>query len=61
MHADIKGALAQIDKWWKVFEHNGQRMTKSQVRAVLEYGVSKGYKTTDQISDEEVESIINKK
>ncbi len=28
MHADIKGALEQIDKSYRAFEHKGRRMTK---------------------------------
>ena len=59
MHADIQGSLDQINKWWRVFEHKGKSMAKEEVRAVLEYGKSKGYKTTDQITEEEVETSIN--
>jgi hypothetical protein len=44
MHADIKGALAQIDKSWKAFEHKGKPMTKNQVKTVLLYANSKGCK-----------------
>jgi hypothetical protein len=60
MDADIKGCLNQINRSWKAFEHNGKPMTKSQVKAVLEYGLSKGYVSVSQISDVEVESILNK-
>lgn len=59
MNADIKGALAQINRSWKVFEYKGKPMTKKQVKAVLEYGVSKGYETTNEISSEEIDNIIN--
>lgn len=58
MHADLLGALSNLDRWWKVFEYKGKRMTKSQVHSVLKYGISKGYKTTDQISDKEVDDIL---
>lgn len=58
MHADIKGALNQIDTSWKAFEHKGQKMSKEQVKAVLEYGVYKGYKSTANLSDEEIDSIL---
>ena len=35
MHADLKGALEQINRSYKAFEHRGQRMTKSEVKKVL--------------------------
>ena len=58
MHADLKGALKQLNKSYRAFEHKGQAMTKEQVRKVLEYGISKGYESTSQLSDEEVDKII---
>ena len=59
MNADVKGALAQLNKSWSAFTHKGERMSKSEVKAVLEYAVSKGYKTTAELSDNEVDQIIN--
>ena len=59
MNADTKGALAQINTSWKAFTHKGQRMSKNEVKSVLEYAVSKGYKTTAELSDDEVDKIIN--
>jgi hypothetical protein len=59
MHADIQGALNQLNKYYNVFEHNGQRLTKNQVKKILEYGISKGYKCTSEFSDDEVDKIIN--
>ncbi len=61
MNADIQGALNQINKSYKVFEHKGKPMTKQQVKLVLEYGLKKGYEHTGQLKDKEVESIINEK
>jgi len=58
MHADIKGALEQINKSYRAFEHNGKSMTKYQVKKVLEYGLKKGYKYTSEFSDSEVDEII---
>lgn len=58
MDADIKGCLNQIDRSYKAFEHEGKRMTKEQVKKVLEYGLSKGYKSVSQLSDEEINSIL---
>lgn len=59
MHADIQGALAQIDKSWKAFTHKGIPMTKEQVSKVLIYANNKGYKSTSELSDAEVDKIIN--
>jgi lipoate-protein ligase A len=61
MHSDLAGALEQINKGWKAFEHRGKPMTKDQVRKVLKYGLSKGYKTTAELTDEEVDNIIGTK
>lgn len=43
MDADIKGCLSQISRSYKAFEHNKKRMTRKEVKAVLEYGLSKCY------------------
>ena len=59
MKADCKGALAQLDKSWKSFIHNGNRMTKPQVKAVLEYAVKMGYEHTGQLLDSEIDLILN--
>ena len=59
MNADISGALQQLDKSYRCFEHKGKPMSKDQVLKVLKYGVSKGYTNTGQISDEEVDKILN--
>jgi lipoate-protein ligase A len=58
MKADLEGALAQINRSYKAFEHNGQKMSKEQVRKVLVYGIKKGYKTTAELSDEEVDAVL---
>jgi hypothetical protein len=58
MNADCKGALAQINKSWKAFEHKGKKMTKAEVKAVLEYAVKKGYEHTGMLIDEEVDNIL---
>jgi hypothetical protein len=39
MHADLTGALEQINRSYKAFEHRGQKMSKDQVRKVLKYGI----------------------
>ena len=58
MNADCKGALAQINRSWKAFTHNGKSMTKAEVKAVLEYAVKKGYKHTGLLTSEEIDSVI---
>lgn len=58
MHADIQGALNQIDKSWRAFVHKGSPMTKQQVKHVLEYGLTKGYEHTGQMTDAEVDNVI---
>ena len=58
MHADLTGALEQINKVYRAFEHKGKRMSKEQVRKVLKYGLSKGYKTTAELSDDEVDKVL---
>ena len=60
MHADIEGALAYINTSWQAFTHKGKKMTKAQVKAVLEYAQQKGYETTAELSDDEVDAVILK-
>lgn len=58
MDADVKGAYAQLNKSWKTFTHNGMRMSKQEVKAVLEYAIEKGYETTMQIPNREIDKVI---
>ena len=60
MQANLVGALEQLDKSWKAFEHKGKPMTKEQVRKCLVYGIQKGYEHTGQLTDEEIDAIIEK-
>jgi hypothetical protein len=59
MNADIKGCLNQLDRSWKAFTHRGKPMTKEQVKTVLHYALGKGYEHTGQLSDEEVDLVID--
>lgn len=59
MKADLAGALEQLKTSWKAFEYKGKPMTKDQVRRVFKYGLQKGYNNTGQLTDEEVDNIIN--
>ena len=58
MKASVPGALRNLNISWRSFEHNGNRLTKQQVKSILEYGVMKGYKTTDQFTHQEIEEIL---
>lgn len=51
MNSDLVGALEQLEKSWKAFEHKEKPMTKEQVRKALVYGIQKGYKHTGQLTD----------
>ena len=60
MHANLEGALEQLNKAWSAFRHNGQQLTKREVKAILEYGIAKGYKTTEELTDPEVDDILKR-
>jgi hypothetical protein len=60
MDASVQGALAQINQSWKAFSHDGKRMTKNQVEAILKYADQVGYTLVSQISDKEISEIIDK-
>jgi hypothetical protein len=61
MNTDILGALENIKKSYKLFEHNGNRLTKEQVRKILYYGIRKGYTTTNEFLDIEIDDILKEK
>jgi len=61
MHADLKGALEKVlskRTAYKMFSHKDSPMTKGEVIAVLKYGIHKGYDTTEDISEKEVDSVL---
>jgi hypothetical protein len=60
MNADCKGALAQLNKSYKAFVHNGNSMSKQAVKEVLEYAISRGYDHTGMLRDAEIDSILTK-
>ncbi len=61
MNANIVGALENLETFWMAFEHKGQPMKKEDVRKVLIYGIQQGYEHTGQITDEDVDKIVNEK
>lgn len=58
MHADIQGALNQINTSYKAFTHRGKSMSKHEVKKVLQFGLKRGYKYTSEFTDEEVDKIL---
>ena len=58
MHADLQGALSQINKSWKAFVHNGKSLTKKNVIFILKAGIAKGYKTTADFKENEVDELL---
>ena len=59
MYADIEGALWQINKYYRMFEHNGKSLSKTQVKTILEHGLKKGYETTADFKEDEVDKILS--
>mgnify|MGYP000712282270 CR=1 FL=1 len=58
MNADLKGALANLNKAWSAFTHNGKPLSKEQVKALLQYGISKGYESTADLTDPEIDHVL---
>jgi uncharacterized phage protein (TIGR01671 family) len=59
MNADLIGALEQLDKSWLCFEHNNKPMTKEQVRKALVYAIKKGYESTSQLTDADIDIALS--
>lgn len=63
MHADIKGSLAYLKNNPRrniPFTHKGERISKIKILEILKYADSKGYESTEDLKDEEVETILKK-
>ncbi len=58
MHADIKGALRRLNTAWRAFYHKGRPLAVHEVEAVLQHGLEKGYTSTSQLTDEEVDAVL---
>ncbi|BBQ09288.1 MULTISPECIES: hypothetical protein [Elizabethkingia] len=58
MHADLKGALNHINTSYKAFVHNGKSLTKNQVEIILKAGIAKGYDSTADFKENEVDQIL---
>lgn len=63
----IKTSLAGLRKFfWRknlggFFSYKGRKLSDAEVRRIVEYGISKGYETEDDIPDEEVEELLKTK
>ena len=54
MNADLQGVLNNLNRAYRMFEHdNGQRMTKDEVEKLMKYGLKKGYKTINEMTPED--------
>lgn len=62
MHADIQGALAFMKRGRFVpLVHKGKTLSRKEALKVLRWADSKGYESTSQIKDEEVDKLLNYK
>ena len=59
MNANVKGALKDLNRFYKIFTHNGKSLKKSEVKNILMNAINKGYETIYDIPDEEVEKWVN--
>ena len=58
MNANVKGAYKNLNRFYKIFTHNGKSLSKSEVKNILTNAINKGYETIYDIPDEEVEKFI---
>lgn len=61
MNADLLWVLKNIKKSYRLFEHNGKPMSKEQVEKVVRYGINKGYKNTNDFTDDEIDNLLSLK
>lgn len=60
LHTNLQG----LKKWaWRknlrgYFILNGRELTDKEVRMIVEYGISKGYRTEGDIPDDEVLQVL---
>lgn len=55
MKMDIDFCLSSIDIVYRSFTHRGKRLSKKQVKKVLDYSSIKGYKCTSELSVKEID------
>jgi len=59
MGANIQWAILNFNRVWNLFEHNGRKLTRMEVMALLNYGLSKGYASTSQLADDEIDMVLS--
>jgi hypothetical protein len=59
MNASIKGLLKHFNTSWKCIEYDGKPLSKEQARSVLKYAQRKGYQDLVEVTDEDVEFVLN--
>jgi len=60
MDADIQGALNQIERSYKAFNHNGKPMTKNQVKNCLKYCLELGYEVVSQLTETDIKIALKR-
>jgi hypothetical protein len=60
MNASIKGMLRHFQKAWRCIEYDGYPLSKDQAKDVLEYADSKGYQELSEVTDGDVEYVLEK-
>jgi hypothetical protein len=63
MDSDLRGLQAHLGrtKGNGAVEHNGKQLPRATVISLVEYGIKKGYKYLSELTDEDIETVINKK
>jgi hypothetical protein len=59
MTININVAYDKLNKFWKVLDYKGKALSKEDVRKCLIIGLSKGYSSTEQITNEDIERALN--
>ena len=59
MKLKVTTLLEKIDTLWRIMEHNGMMLCKSEVRCICDYAIDKGYEYIHQIPDEEINEILS--
>jgi hypothetical protein len=60
MHIDIEGGLRNLRKLAGNVQHNGKWLSYAEVKAVLMFAKSKGYRSTADIPDAETDEVLRK-
>lgn len=60
MNCDLVGFKRNFARknWGGLFSHKGRELTDSEARKLVDYGISKGYRTCFDIPDAEIDAIL---